>query len=143
LVYLLDVNVLIALVDSAHIHHEPAHRWFAEEGSAAWATCPLTENGALRVMGSRRYPGSLGSPVAVLPSLLSLRSLPGHRFWPDDLSLLDSEWVNLERLLSSDQITDTYLLALARSQEARLASFDRRLVTSAVRDGGDHLHLIR
>jgi toxin-antitoxin system PIN domain toxin len=135
LIFLLDVNVLIALVDSAHVHHEPAHRWFAEEGSRAWATCPLTENGALRVMGSRRYPGALGSPAAVAPSLLSLRALPGHRFWPDDLSLLDGGHVDPNRLLASGQVTDTYLLALARSKAGRLATFDRRLVTSAVRGG--------
>lgn len=142
MVFLLDVNILIALVDSAHVHHEPAHRWFAEEGSAAWATCPLTENSALRVMGGRRYPGPLGSPSAVVPSLLSLRNLAGHRFWPDDLSLLHSEWIDPERLLLSDQITDTYLLALARSKDAKLATFDRRLVTSAVRDVADSLRLI-
>jgi uncharacterized protein len=28
--YLLDVNVLLSLSDPMHIHHEPAHQWFAE-----------------------------------------------------------------------------------------------------------------
>jgi hypothetical protein len=35
--YLLDVNVLLALSDPMHIHHEAAHRWFALPRSA---NCP-------------------------------------------------------------------------------------------------------
>jgi toxin-antitoxin system PIN domain toxin len=142
LVFLLDVNVLIALVDVAHVHHDPAHRWFAEEGATAWATCPLTENAVLRIMGGARYPGSPGGPAAVIPSLRSLRALPGHRFWPDDVSLLAGAAVDPRRLLTSDQVTDTYLLALARSKDGRLATFDRRLVTTAVRDGAEALWVI-
>ena len=140
--FLLDVNVLIALIDSAHVHHEMAHRWFAREGAASWATCPLTENGALRVMGGARYPRSRGGPAAVAPSLLSLRSLKGHRFWPDDISLLASQVVDPARLLISAQVTDTYLLALACSKGGRLATLDRRLITAAVRGGVSGLCLI-
>ena len=62
--YLLDVNVLIALVDPAHVHHEPAHAWFSQQGSTSWATCPMTENGLLRIVGHPRYPNSPGSPGA-------------------------------------------------------------------------------
>ena len=51
--YLLDVNVLIALTDPAHVQHEPAHDWFARTGQRAWATCPLTENGLLRITHSQ------------------------------------------------------------------------------------------
>ena len=36
--YLLDVNVLIALVDPAHVSHDAAHDWFDAEGARAWAT---------------------------------------------------------------------------------------------------------
>ena len=43
--FLLDVNVLIALVDPAHVQHDAAHDWFGQLGYLAWATCPLTENG--------------------------------------------------------------------------------------------------
>ncbi|MEO8925809.1 MAG: TA system VapC family ribonuclease toxin [Caulobacteraceae bacterium] len=142
MIFLLDVNVLIALLDPAHIHHEPAHRWFAREGAASWATCPLTENGALRIMGGSRYPKSPGTPAVVAPSLLSLRSLPGHQFWPDDISLLDSRLFDSSRLLRSDQITDSYLLALACTKGGKLATFDRRVVTTAVRSGQSGLHLV-
>ena len=140
--YLLDVNVLIALVDSAHVHHEPAHAWFAAEGQRAWATCPMTENGLLRIVGHPRYPNSPGGPVAVAGLLAALRALPGHAFWPDDISLSDSARVDTGKLLTQAQVTDSYLLALAVAHAGKLASFDRRLVTDAVQGGREALQLI-
>ena len=140
--FLLDVNVLIALVDPAHVQHDAAHDWFGRLGHLAWATCPLTENGLLRIVGNPRYPNSPGTPAAVAPSLAALRSLPGHVFWADDISLMDPAWVDANRLLSHGQVTDSSLLALARAHQGQLASFDRRLVVDAVLGGGAALHLI-
>ena len=140
--FLLDVNVLIALVDPAHVAHDAAHEWFEQQGHKAWATCPLTENGLLRIVGGARYPNSPGTPAAVAPLLAALRALPGHVFWPDDISLLDADRVDTTRLLNSAQVTDSYLLALACAHEGQLASFDRRLVKDAVRGGARRLHLI-
>lgn len=139
--FLLDVNVLIALVDPAHVQHDAAHEWFAVH-QQSWATCPLTENGLLRIVGHARYPNSPGTPSAVAPLVAGLRALPGHVFWPDDISLQDNERFDLSRLLSSGQVTDSYLLALACAHGGQLASFDRRLVTDAVRGGSQGLHLI-
>lgn len=141
--YLLDINVLIALIDPAHIHHDMAHKWFAAKGQKAWATCPLTENGVLRIIGHPRYPNSPGPPAVVAGLLASLRDLPGHAFWPDNVSLLDRQHVSAARLLSSAQVTDSYLLSLARAHVGQLASFDQALVTDAVIDGSQAFHLIR
>ena len=69
---LLDVNVLIALIDPLHTLHEPAHTWFAQRQPQAWATCPITENAVLRIVGNPRYPNSPGTPAAVVPVLASL-----------------------------------------------------------------------
>jgi len=140
--FLLDVNVLIALVDPAHVQHDTAHDWFALQGHKRWATCPLTENGVLRIVGHARYPNSPGTPAAVAPLMATLRTLPGHVFWPDDISLLDAKHIDATRLLSAAQVTDSYLLALASAHGGQLASFDRRLVTDAVRGGRRCLHLI-
>jgi toxin-antitoxin system PIN domain toxin len=139
---LLDVNVLVALVDPAHVQHGPAHEWFGRIGQLSFATCPLTENGLLRIVGNSRYPNSPGTPAAVVATLAALRALPGHVFWGDDISLLDERYVDPARLLGHAQVTDTYLLALALAHGARLASLDRRLVTSAVRGGAAALELI-
>jgi toxin-antitoxin system PIN domain toxin len=140
--YLLDVNALIALLDPAHVQHELAHDWFERAGHASWASCPLTENGVLRIIGNPKYPNSPGSPAAVATVAVQLRAHPGHVFWVDDLSLLDARHVDSSRLLSAAQITDTYLLALARHHGGKLASLDRRLVADAVPQGKQHLEII-
>jgi toxin-antitoxin system PIN domain toxin len=140
--YLLDVNVLIALIDSRNSHHKAAHHWFASVGNESWATCPLTENGVLRVVGNPHFPNSPGSPQAVAESLDSLLGQPGHEFWPDDISLLDREKVDVSRLLNSSQITDSYLLALAIAHGGQIATFDRRLIPDAVKGGAKAVHLI-
>jgi uncharacterized protein len=140
--YLLDVNVLIALVDPAHVQHEAAHGWFAQQGQRAWATCPLTENGLLRIVGHARYPNSPGTPAAAASTLTGLRGLPGHVFWPDDISLMNTERVDPTRLLHSTQVTDSYLLALALAHGGQLATFDRKLVVDAVHSGAQALHII-
>jgi toxin-antitoxin system PIN domain toxin len=135
LIYLLDVNVLVALIDPLHIHHGTAHKWFEREGAAGWATCPITQNGVLRIVASPSYTNSPRTPAAVAEVLADLATVPEHEFWADDLTLLSSPIVDVSQVLASKQVTDTYLLALARSHHGRLATFDRRLSTSAVRDG--------
>jgi uncharacterized protein len=72
--FLLDVNVLIALIDPTHVSHGDAHRWFTREGSASWATCPITGNGVLRIVGNPRYPNTPGSPAVVATVLGGLRA---------------------------------------------------------------------
>ena len=140
--YLLDVNVLIALIDPAHIGHDAAHRWFSNTGSASWATCPITENGVIRIVGHPKYPNSVGSPAAVVPIVARLRALPGHVFWMDDFSLVASELVDAAQIATPGQVTDTYLLAIAVAHGGQLAAFDRRLSTRAVRRGRAGLHVI-
>ena len=140
--YLLDVNVLIALIDPAHVQHDAAHDWFAKQGKKSWATCPLTENGVMRIVGHARYPNSPGTPAAVAQLMTGLCELPGHVFWPDDISLLDTKILDVSRLLSSAQVTDSYLLVLAIAHDGKLATFDRRMVVDAVRGGKKGLQLI-
>jgi len=140
--FLLDINVLIALIDPAHVQHDRAHEWFATSGKEAWATCPLTENGVLRIVGHARYPNSPGTPAAVAELMAGLRALPGHEFWPDDLTLFDGRFIHTARLLDSVQVTDSYLLGLAAAHGGKLATFDRRLVTSAVVDGAGAIQRI-
>ena len=139
---LLDVNVLIALVDPRHVHHEPSHRWFGAHGGHGWATCPLTQNALLRILGNPRYPNSPAGPALVMPLLQGLLGHPAHVFWPDVLSW-DAAGVFVgDGLLHHGQITDTYLLALAVHYQGTLVSFDRRLSPRAVRGGEEALQLI-
>ena len=132
--WLLDVNVLLALLDPIHLHHAAAHAWFAIAGRS-WASCNLTQNGAMRIMSHPRYGNAVATTTLAAELLAELCGQPGHVWWPADLSLLDSPLVDRSRLLSPGQVTDTWLLALAVQHGGRLATFDKRLVTSAVKGG--------
>ncbi|TIS53521.1 TA system VapC family ribonuclease toxin [Mesorhizobium sp.] len=140
--FLLDVNVLIALIDPGHVAHDDAHGWFEATGHAAWATCPVTENGVIRIVGNPKYPNCPGSPAVVAQIVAKLRALPGHSFWPDDVSLVGSGDIDAAKILTSAQVTDTYLLALAKAHSGHLASFDRKLSAAAVKGGKSALHMI-
>jgi toxin-antitoxin system PIN domain toxin len=140
--YLLDVNILIALIDPTHINHARMHDWFEADGRRSWATCPITENGAIRIVSNPQYFNSPTAPSVVVASMQSLLAQPGHVFWPDDISLLDSAKIDSSRLLTAAQVTDSYLLALAQAHNGKLATLDRRLIVDAVVGGASALHLI-
>ncbi|HZQ97316.1 MAG TPA: TA system VapC family ribonuclease toxin [Chloroflexota bacterium] len=138
--YLLDVNVLLALVDPLHVHHEPAHRWFARRGNTAWASCPITENGLVRILSSPKYPNSPGGASEALSILRGLCAHAGHHFWADDVSLCDQ--VDPAAAMTHAQVTDVYLLALAVHRGGALATFDGRVPSSVVAGGSSSVELI-
>ncbi|MBX9859337.1 MAG: PIN domain-containing protein [Sphingomonas sp.] len=142
MIHLLDVNVLIALVDPEHSHTRPARRWFERHAASGWATCPLTENGLLRIVSNPRYANAVGSPAVAINGLVGMKNVPQHHCWADDISLSDELRVNPQRLPTSAHLTDIYLLALAVAHGGELATFDRRLTTSAVAGGSRALHVI-
>ena len=132
-VALLDVNVLVALFDPDHVHHEPAHRWFAEQRGNGWATCPLTENGLLRVLTHPAYSQAAAPPADVLERLRAFCGSGRHAFWPDDVSLRDAELFQAAAPPSHRQVTDLYLLGLAVKRGGLLATFDRAIPLAKVR----------
>lgn len=128
---LLDVNVLIALHDQDHVHHERATQWLVTNMAHGWASCPLTQNGCLRIMSQPSYPGT--QPMAVLLDMLHASThQPHHAFWPDGVSMLDAALFHRPHIHVSRQITDLYLLALAVRNDGRLVTFDQRIPLSAV-----------
>ena len=136
---LLDVNVLIAMLDANHAHHVTVSEWFAAHVEEGWASCPLTQNGCVRIVSQPRYPNALGVAEAVA-RLQGAVSTPWHEFFADDVSLLDDAVVNRRQLLSPRQLTDVYLLALAAAHGARLVTLDKSVSLAAVR-GARAAHL--
>jgi uncharacterized protein len=129
---LLDVNVLIALLDSDHTLHGIAMSWFAKHAGEGWASCPITQNGCIRIMSNQNYPNAL--PVqAVMKRLADACDEDVHEFWPDAISLLDPGVVDSMRIHGPRQLTDIYLLALAVANEARFVTFDTGVALAAVR----------
>lgn len=128
---LLDVNVLIALLDPDHASHQHAVPWFAEHAAGGWASCPITQNGCVRIMSHRSYP-HFQSVQQITLRLREATSRPEHAFWPDDLSALDPLSIDIGRVHGPRQLTDVYLLALAVRQSGRLITFDRSIARDAV-----------
>jgi toxin-antitoxin system PIN domain toxin len=122
---LLDLNVLIALTDSGHQHHQKAQDWFISSGKENWGICPLTEAGFVRVTTNpafRSGPRTLEQAVAILQAL---KECSGYRYWG-----IDESWVTLTtpfaaRIFGHQQITDAYLLGLAIKEKGVLVTFDR------------------
>ncbi|MGH8673047.1 MAG: TA system VapC family ribonuclease toxin [Burkholderiales bacterium] len=136
---LLDVNVLIALTDANHAFHNAAKHWIVEHGESGWATCPLTQNGCIRILSQPGYPAPLRLPDA-LARLARMCAAAAHEFWPDDVSLLDASVANHAHIHGPRQITDLYLLALAVEHSGRLVTFDAPIPLSAIR-GAQKKHL--
>ena len=133
---LLDVNVLIALLDENHAHHAAASDWFRGHIDSGWASCPLTQNGCIRIISQPRYPNTLDVSEAIA-RLRTAVSTPYHRFIADDVSLLDDSIVAYRQLSSPRQLTDVYLLALAVAHDTRLVTLDKSVPLAAVRRASD------
>ena len=131
MIALLDINMLIALFDAAHVHHKAAHAWMTKNRSVGWATCPITQNGCVRVISQPNYPGHLAVAETVR-RLAAAVSPPDHIFWPDSVSLCDSSRFEPTRMLTSRNLTDIYLLGLAVEKGGRLVTFDRAIPPAAV-----------
>ncbi len=138
--YLLDVNVLLALSDPMHIHHEAAHHWFAATGRIAWATCPLTENGFVRIAAHPKYPNRPGDIATVLDILRRFCASENHQFWSDKVTL--REIIIPDAIFTHNHVTDIYLLGLAVRYGGKLATLDQSIPVTVIKDGARALELI-
>jgi toxin-antitoxin system PIN domain toxin len=136
---LLDVNVLLALLDSQHVHHERARAWLTSQIEHGWSSCAITQNGFIRVSSISGYPNRL-SPMSAGSLLRSACDTDRHEQWHCSISLLDPANADLGRVTGARQITDVYLLALAVAHGGRLVTFDRSIPMAAVPSAReDHL----
>ena len=139
---LLDVSVLIALLDSDHVRHDAAWRWLRANIHLGWATCPITENGCVRIMAGHGYSNRL--PAAeVADRLREATATDYHQFWSDSVSILDPSNISWHQISGPAQITDAYLLQLAVANHGRFVTFDRRIsLNTAIGACDRHLSLI-
>jgi toxin-antitoxin system PIN domain toxin len=137
---LLDINVLIALLDPDHSLHQRAREWFSRHAPSGWTSCPITQNGCVRIMSHPGYPNAL--PVRpVLERLREATRSPYHEFWTDDVSLLEPRIADPSRIHGPRQLTDLYLLALAVSRGGRFVTFDGSVPVSAIK-GAERRHIV-
>lgn len=128
---LLDVKVLIALLDGSHILHGLVTDWLRRNLRNGWASCPVTQNGCIRILSQPGYPNSV--PAAqVAERLTEATQHRSHVFWADSISLLHPGRLKWDQVLGSRQVTDAYLLALAIDQGGRFVTLDRGISLGAV-----------
>ena len=128
---LLDLNVLIALTEPGHIHHQRAQEWLKTSGQSDWGVCPLTEAGFVRVTTNPSYrpvPRSMEQAMAILQMM---KAYPGYSFWE-----IEESWVTLTapfaaRIFGHQQVTDAYLLGLAIKNNGVLVTFDEAILKLA------------
>jgi toxin-antitoxin system PIN domain toxin len=137
---LLDVNVLVALLDAAHVHHGAASSWLDRNLERGWASCPITQNGCLRVLSSENYPRP--QPVAAVAARLrEATATRFHEFWTDDFSVLDTTRLDHDWLLRTRQVNDGYLLAMAVRRDGVFVTLDRGIDLNLVR-GAEARHVL-
>lgn len=131
MIYLLDVNTLLALGLHEHMFHKPLATWIhntAIREEATFATCAITELGFLRVLTQA---ASYSFTIAQGKELLSrLKGTKGLRFsfLADDQGAADLPlWVR-----GPKQITDGHLRELAKVNGAALATSDKGIPNAVV-----------
>lgn len=135
--HLLDVNVLVALFDPDHVHHEAAHEWFSHHRGGGWATCPITENALVRILSNPAYSRAEHRADDIRRRLEIFLASGHHAFWPDDISIADPRAFHLARLAGHRQVTDAYLVGLALHHGGRLATFDRAIPIGVVKGASE------
>ena len=122
--YLLDVNLLLALLSPDHIHYKPARKWLLSI-KQPWGTCSFSEAGYLRLATSPRAGGhTLQVAAATLESLIRH---PKFRFWPITKGWSAVTAAISDRVYGHQQITDAYLLGLAIQANGTLVTLDKGL----------------
>lgn len=125
--FLLDVNVLIALLWPPHEAHARAQRWFAHNADQGWATCALTQAGFVRIVSNPAFSRRAVTPGDALEVLRGSLQHPAHQFWTEDIGVNEAVTQFGRRLLGHQQITDAYLLGLAIHKKGRLVTLDASL----------------
>jgi len=125
--YLLDTNVLIALLWPSHGQHDLAVKWFGRRRAKGWASCPLTETGFIRIVSNPAFSRDAVTPREAASILAANTAASDHAFWPDELDFAEATAFTEARLVGHQQVTDAYLLGLALHRGGMLATLDQRI----------------
>lgn len=125
--YLLDTNLLIALLWPSHEKHDLALKWFTRHRAKGWATCPLTQAGFVRIVSNPAFSRDAVRPREAIQVLTANTAAKDHAFWPDALPVAETVAFAGVRLMGHQQVTDAYLLGLAIRRGGVLATLDQRI----------------
>ena len=125
--YLLDTNLLIALLWPTHDRHDLALKWFAHHRAKGWATCPFTQAGFVRIVSNPAFSRDAVQPREAIHVLSANTAAKDHTFWPDEIPIVEAVAFAGVRLMGHQQVTDAYLLGLAIRRGGVLATLDERI----------------
>jgi uncharacterized protein len=125
--YLLDTNLLIALLWPSHVGHDRALKWFTRHRDRGWATCPITQAGFVRIVSNPAFSRDAVQPREAIQVLSANTAAKDHSFWPDDLPVAEAVGFAGVRLMGHQQLTDAYLLGLAMRRRGVLATLDQSI----------------
>jgi hypothetical protein len=126
--FLLDVNVLVALMWPAHEGHLKARQWFSRYSNTGWATCPFTQAGLVRILTNPAFSPEAVSPIEAANALSTTLLHTAHQFWKDEISFAKAISPFRARLIGHRQITDAYLLGLAMHMKGKFVTRDRAVL---------------
>ena len=126
--FLLDVNVLVALMWPSHDDHKKVQHWFRGNSEKGWATCNVTQAGFVRVVSNPAFSSDAVSPTEALNLLRNNVMHAHHQFWPGDITFLKAVEPFSKKLVGHRQVTDAYLLGLALHKHGKLVSLDRGIL---------------
>lgn len=126
--FLLDVNVLIAMSWPAHVAHEKVQQWFSRHARAAWATCPFTQAAFVRIISNPAFSPNALTTADAFQLLGSNLKHPGHKFWPDNIGVLEATRSFQSQIAGHQQVADAYLLGLTMHRKGRLATLDNGML---------------
>lgn len=129
---LLDVNALLALLLENHMFHAKIAKWFAGRKDRGWATCPITQQGFVRIVSNPAYvrpAATVRSAIDLIQTTTEVNTY--HHFWSDTLALANLDATIRQCLRGHKQMTDAYLLSLAIHHRGKLVTFDTRMVALA------------
>jgi toxin-antitoxin system PIN domain toxin len=132
-VYLLDVNVLIALAWDDHVHHALAHAWFGQSSNAGFATCNVTQSGFVRVSLNPKTVNCQLGISEIFAQLESFTKHPNHKFWED--GALQTESPIWQKVTGHNQVTDTNLVLIAHRHGGKLVTLDGAIQNRLQKDG--------
>lgn len=135
-VYLLDINVLVALLWTNHEQHQAARDWYQSHQRAGWATCPLTQAGFVRISSNPRIFSDAPSSAKAVEILEANLRHPTHRFWKDEIPLARAVTPFAGRFTGHQQTTDAYLFGLALHKRGALATFDTSIAALVEENSG-------
>src|SRR5579863_10152389 len=120
--YLFDANVLIAMAWPEHVSHSVVSNWLGLKADKGWATCALTQLAFVRILSNPAFTPNALRPKDALELLEKNLQHRAHRYWACDISVEEAVGSLKARIIGHQQVSDAYLLGLARHHKGRLAT---------------------